>query len=270
MVDHGGTRSNAGAERIKSPMKQRSQSGLTLVETTVTLFFTMLVFGIYARSVVDSVEFSAANIGGASLHEIGRRTLETVARDLSRTGNRIDPVWGIPFPHVFRNGLPDPILSGAWEHDTEQLEEMAAAFPPGPPPPPEPSNPPPFVAPGFELTPMGIREIVFRLPADLDGDGRLLNASNQLEWHPDTFGYIMIPNHRGTLNLVRRTVTAQHVITDQTICTNVEALTFDSVETKSILPLDAIEVHLHLKRQDVRGRIQRLHLTTTMVMRNSP
>ena len=250
-------------------LQRKRQSGITLVEVTVSMMFTMMIFGIYATAVVDSVDASASNIGGASLHEIGRRTLETIARDLSRTGNAMDVTWGIQFPHVFSNGQPAPALAGGWEHDTAELAAIVAAFPPGPPPPPEPLNPPPFVAPGFELTPMGIREIVFRLPEDLDGDGRILVADNTIEWSKSTTGYIMRPNDKGNLSLVRRSINATNVVREATICTDVESLTFDSVETKNILPMDAIEVHLHLKRQDVRGRIQRLHLTTTMVMRNS-
>lgn len=248
---------------------RRHQRGFSLVEVTVSLVFTMLIFGTYAAAVVDSVEFSASNIGGASLHEIGRRTLESIARDLTRTGNFIDAVTGIPFPHVFKNGQPEAVLANNWQHNVDELTAIAATFPPGPPPPPEPVNPPPFVAPGFELTPMGIREIIFRVPEDLNGDGRLLAANHTIEWGTSTLGYIMRPNHSDTLTLVRRSVSAQHVVRETTICTDVEALTFDSVETKNILPMDAIEVHLHLKRQDVRGRVQRLHLTTTMVMRNS-
>ncbi len=248
---------------------RRRESGVTIMEMSVVMLFTMLIFGSYATAVVDGVEFTATNVGGASLHEIGRRTLETIARDLSRTGRATDPVYGIFMPHVFREGSPDATLAGNWAHDQVALQALVQSFPPGPPPPPEPVNPPPFVAPGFELTPMGVREIIFRLPEDENGDGRLLDADSNVEWSSTLYGYIMHPNAAGTLTLYRRSIDAAHQLVEEPICGDVEALTFDSVETKGILPMDAIEVHLHLLRKDVRGRDQRLHITTTMVMRNS-
>jgi|GEM_PF-3717479 hypothetical protein len=251
-------------------MKQRRrQSGVTIMEMSIVMLFTMLIFGTYASSVVDGVEFTASNVGGASLHEIGRRTLENIARDLSRTGRFTDPEFGIFMPHVFRNGSPEAILNSNWGHDQQALQALVATFPPGPPPPPEPANPPPFVAPGFELTPMAIREIIFRLPEDLNGDGRILDANQNVEWSTTVYGYILHPNAAGTLTLYRRSIDAAHHLVEEPICGDVEALTFDSVETKGILPMDAIEIHLHLLRRDVRGRDQRLHITTTMVMRNS-
>jgi hypothetical protein len=170
---------------------------------------------------------------------------------------------------VYSNGQADPAIDPAFTHDTVFLANLAATFP-TPPPWPTPANPPPFVAPGSAIEPLGIRECVFRLPADLDNDGRIVsNATAQIEWGPDLFGYLLIPNNQGTLDLVRRRVDAAGNATDETICRCVEALTFDSVDTKNILPLNAVEVHLHLLRVTSRGRPQRLHLATTLALRNS-
>jgi hypothetical protein len=172
-------------------------------------------------------------------------------------------------PHVFSNGQPDPLMDASFQHDMAHLAALAATFP-APAPWPQPANPPPFVAPGSALEPMGIREVVFRLAADMDGDGRVVSAATgNIEWDDALVGYVLIPNNRGTLDLVRRRVDAAGVVTDETICRCVEALTFDSVDTKNVLPIDAVEVHLHLRRVTTRGETQRLHLATTVAMRNS-
>src|SRR5262249_39689354 len=145
---------------------------------------------------------------------------------------------------------------------------LAASFPPAAPWP-HPANPPAFVAPGCELQPKGIREIVFRLSADLDNDGRIVSAATgNIEWGPMLVGYQLIPNTQGTLDLVRRRVTGANT-RDEVICRGIEALTFDTVDTKNVLPMDAVEVHMHLKRKSTRGQIEKLHLSTTVCMRNS-
>ena len=161
-------------------------------------------------------------------------------------------------------------MGSDFEHHAAVLELMASAFPPPPPVSPEPSSPSPFVAPGSAASPLGLREIVYRLPQDVDGDGRVLSESTgALEWSPSLYGFLLIPDGSGTLDLVRRRADDSGV-TDELVCRWVESLTFDTAATKTILPRNAVEIHLRLRRPDTRSRQQRLHLATTVVMRNTP
>jgi prepilin-type N-terminal cleavage/methylation domain-containing protein len=245
------------------------EGGFTLVEMMIVLVISLVVFGGFTLAVTDAVDFSVHGVGAADLQEIGRTALDQIKRDLQSTGRFMDADLALLLPHVFSNGQPDPAMDPAFLHDTAYLGALAATFP-TPPPWPTPASPPPFVAPGSEIQPLGIRECVFRLPQDLDGDGRIVSAATgEIEWGEELFGYVLVPNARGTLDLVRRRVDDAGVVTDETICRCVEALTFDSVDTKNILPLDAVEVHLHLRRVTTRGETQRLHLATTLAMRNS-
>jgi hypothetical protein len=247
----------------------RGDGGFSIVEVMLVLVLSIVVFGGFTLSVTDAVDFSVHGVGAADLQEIGRTTMDRIKRDLQSTGRGMDGDLGLLLPHVFSNGQPDPLMDQAFQHDAAALTAIAATFP-TPPPWPTPSNPPAFVAPGSELEPMGIRECVFRLPEDLDGDGRIVSAATgNIEWSTALVGYVLIPNNQGTLNLVRRRVDAGGAVTDEVICRCVEALTFDSVDTKNVLPLDAVEVHLHLRRVTTRGETQRLHLATTVAMRNS-
>jgi hypothetical protein len=235
----------------------------------LVLALSIVVFGGFSMSVTDAVDFSVNGVGGADLQEVGRRALDRIKRDLQSTGRFMDPDLGLLLPHVYSNGSPSGLMDPAFDHDNAALASLAATFP-VPPPWPAPANPPPFVAPGSELEPLGIRECVFRLPEDLDNNGRIISsATRAIEWGPDLIGYVLVPNNGGTLDLIRRRVSDAGVVSDETICRCVEALTFDSVDTKNILPLDAVEVHLHLLRTTARGQVQRLHLATTVGMRNS-
>jgi hypothetical protein len=252
----------------RNPATPRRDAGFTLVEIAIVLVVSLVVFGGFTLSITDAVDFSVNSVGSADLQEIGRNSLDRIKRDLQSTGRFVDATIGIQFPHVYSNGTPDPAMDPAFDHDNVLLTNLAATFPPAPVWP-TPANPPPFVAPGSEVEPLGIRECVFRLPEDQDGDGRIVSSVTGLvEWSPDLIGYVLIPNVRGTLDLVRRRVDATGNVTDETICRCVEALTFDSVDTKNILPMDAVEVHLHLLRVTARGQTQRLHRATTVAMRN--
>jgi hypothetical protein len=244
------------------------ESGSTMVELILVLVLTAVVIGGFSMSVTDAVDFSVNGVGHADLQQIGRSAMDRIKRDMQSTGRFIDPVLGIQLPHVFSNGQPAAAIPPPFNHDNAYLANLAATFPV--PTPPPPGNPPPFVAPGSELEPLGIRECVFRLPTDLDGDGRIVSsATGNIEWSSELVGYILVPNAQGSLDLLRRRVSSAGAVTDEIICRCVEALTFDSVDSKNILPLLAVEVHLHLRRTTSRGQVQRLHLATTTGMRNS-
>jgi hypothetical protein len=254
--------------------RRHRERGTSLLELLISAAISLVIFGTFALGVVDGIDWSTQSIGTSDVQEIGRRALETIRRDLVRAGRiTIDPATGVLLPAVTSNGTAPTALGPAFTHHTQALEDIAAGFPVAP----EwaaPANPPPFVAPGSELEPFGLREIIFRVPQDLDGDGRLLSSTTgAIEWSTALMGFVLIPSgdSLGTLKLVRRTV-AQNgtgAVKDEVVCGNVEALTFDTTETKNILPKDAIEIHLHMARRDTRGRVQRMHLATTVAMRNS-
>lgn len=254
--------------RSSNSHSSRVDAGLSLVEVTIVLTMIVVLLGGFARSITDAVDFSTAGVGTSDLQEIGRRALDRIKADIQSTGRFWDATFGLQMPHVFSNGQPSGLVPAAFAHDQTYLTQLASTFP-TPAPWPQPANPPAFVAPGSELAPKGIREIVLRFPADLDSDGQIISGSTgAIEWSPWVVGYVMIPNNQGTLDLVRRRVNGT-IVQDETICRCVEALTFDSVDTKNILPTRAVEVHLHLLRQTSRGQTERLHLATTAGMRNS-
>lgn len=255
---------------MKNPIQDviHGSAGFSLVELVIAAAVASVVFGLFASSVTDAVDASVSGVGAADLQEIGRRAMDRIKEDLRSTGRFADADLGIPLPHVFSNGQPDPAVGAEFEHDQGALTALAATFPVQPSSS-QPANPPLFVAPGSENQPLGVRECVFRLPNDEDGDGRIVSmATGNVEWSGDLVGFVLIPNARGTLDLVRRSVTAAGVVTDETICRCVEALTFDSVDTKPVLPINAIEVHLHLRMVTTRGETKRLHLATTIAMKN--
>jgi hypothetical protein len=252
----------------RDSMRPRRDSGRTLLEVAVAVALTAVVIGGFGKAVTGSLDFTVGQVGTTELQEVGRRALDRIKADIQATGRFVDATLGVQLPHIYSNGQPSALVPAVFAHDQSYLTALAASFPQTAPAS-QPSNPPPFLAPGNELQCKGIREMVFRFPSDVDLDGRIVSsATGNVEWNASLVGYILIPNNQGTLNLVRRTLTGA-TIKDEVLCRCVEAMTIDTVDSKPILPMRAVEVHLHLLRRTSRGQIDRLHLTTTAGMRNS-
>ena len=251
--------------------QRTNQRGFTLLETTIWMVLGVTISGLVASTVSETIGVTTLGQQSASLQDTGRLALQRIAEDLNRSG--LHTIDGVALPHVFSNGLPDSRLGDTWTHDTETLashaEHLATMGAPtqwsaG-------TNPEPFVAPGDHNEPRGVREIVFALPADRDGDGRPVSATDgSIEWGDNLVGYLMIPSGDGTFDLIRRQERADAPPVDVRICRWVTALTFDTTATKPILPRNAVEVHLHLERPAGNGHSQTLHHYTTITMRNLP
>ncbi len=251
------------------PTTFHGQSGMTLVEAIIVMFLTTILFGTFSLAVNDAADFSASNLGAANLQDQGRVVIERIRHDINAAGRITDPVFNVAMPQVFTNGVPSSTFTSFLEHDATTLAARAAYFPTAPTYT-TPVNPPLFVAPGNESEPMGFREIVMRIPADNDHDGRIVSSTTHaIEWSNELISYILVPTATSTCNLVRRRITQTGNTVDEVICRFVESLTFDTSTTKPILPQNAVEVHLHLYRRNGRGQDQRLHLSTTIAMRNS-
>jgi hypothetical protein len=253
------------------PARARRDAGFSALELAVSATILLVVFGAFSAAVTDAVGTSVATVSSVTLQEEARRILDRLRRDVGMTGRidaTVDPT-GVAMPAVFANGAAPAGLE-AFEHDQELLAEIASTFAPAPVPE-EPFSPPPFVAPGNEWEPLGFREFVFRLPRDTTGDGRICSTGGQIEWGPELFGYIVVPRNDtkdAVCDLVRRSVDEFGAVTDEIVCRQVEAATFDIVETKEVLPQQAVEIHLHLIRRNTRDGVERLHVATTLVMRN--
>jgi hypothetical protein len=254
-----------------SRRRGRRDAGFSALELTVSATILLAVFGAFATAVTDAVSTSVSTVSAASLQEEARRILDRLRRDVAMTGRidaAVDPT-GAALPAVYSNG-DAPAGLEIFEHDVETLTNIASEFAPAPTPE-EPFNPPPFVAPGNENEPFGFREFVFRLPRDVDGDGRIVSAVGAVEWGPELFAYLVVPRPNekdGLCDLIRRSVAADGSFTDDVVARQVESVTFDTVETKQVLPMQAVEIHLHLLRRNSSNGLERLHVATTLVMRN--
>jgi hypothetical protein len=250
---------------------RRGDAGFTAAELAVASAISLVVFGVFTSAITDAIGTAVTTVSSTTLQEDARRVLERLRRDVTMSGRiaaAVDPT-GVDLPAVFSNGEAAGGLA-AFAHDEGALATIALGFAPAPEPP-EPFSPPAYVAPGNEWEPYGFRDFIFRLPRDVDGDGRIVNAAGAIEWGPELFGYLTIPrpnDKNGLCDLVRRTINADGSTVDDVVCRQIESATFDIVTTKEVLPAPAVEVHLHLLREDGQGAIRRLHVATTLVMRN--
>lgn len=257
--------------RMTRSAKGRRDAGFSALELTISASIMLIVFGGFTVAVTDSIGTSVATVSAVTLQEEARRVLDRLRRDVSMTGRitaAVDPS-GVALPAVVSNGAA-PVGLEVFEHDTGVLTTLAATFAPAPEPE-QPFSPPPFVAPGNEQEPLGFRDFIFRVPRDTTGDGRICSTGGAIEWGHELFGYLVVPRNGekdSICDLVRRTVDAGGNVVDEIVCRQVEAVTFDMVETKEVLPQQAVEIHLHLIRRNTRDGVERLHVATTLVMRN--
>ena len=256
---------------MKTMRKPSHESGLSILEVLVSLSLASGILVIFSNTVVDSMDFSVHNVGRADLHEIARVSMETIRKDVSRTG------WftigaGTALPYVYTNGDPqNNMLDPYFRHDVAALTSINASIQ-VPAPPPDAGQTPAFVAPEKRLGPTGLSEFIFWVPAKDSQGNFTFDATGGLAMAPELIAFLLIPNAHGTLDLVRRRANFgvwPPEIENRTICTHIEAITFDTVTTKPNLPFDAVEIHVHMKRKGSRGEIQRVHTATTVMMRNS-
>ena len=247
------------------------EAGLSLLEVIVSISLSAGILVIFTGTVIDSMDFSVHNVGRADLHEIARKSMEVMRKDVSRTGwFTLDAATTLPF--ISSNGDPqNAMLDPYFKHDVAALTSLSATFQAGPPPQGG-GQTPAFVAPEKRLGPTGLREFSFWVPAkDVKGNFTF-DPTGNLAMAPELIAFLLIPNAQGTLDLVRRRANFgvwPPQTENRTICTHVESMTFDTVSTKPNLPFDAVEIHLHMKRKGSRGKTQRLHTATTVMMRNS-
>lgn len=77
------------------------------------------------------------------------------------------------------------------------------------------------------------QEIAFRLPRDVDGDGRPTQlATGQIEWGTDTYAIVLVPGTYGNELQLRRYNSSWEVISTRLLGRHVERITFETAATE--------------------------------------
>jgi hypothetical protein len=240
-------------------MRRRASRGTTLLETTIVLATMTVVIG-GSMALVQGVR-DAWRVADqrATLQESGRHTLETVLGDLRRSG--LTTVAGANYPAIWeRPRGPDLTPRGALVAtmnyaDTSLVSEVYAAN----------GN-------GDRVARNATRvsdEMVFQLPADLDGDGTPLDAKGDLEWSPELVSYRVVDDGRGDPWLWRVREQNGVVVEQHPVGPSVSSITFDVVFDDRSVRFGEVAVVLYLQDRDANGQLVTTAIEGSVALRNT-
>ena len=217
-------------------------SGFSLVEALMSsIIFVALLMAVYG-ALGDADSFSGVQGTYAKMQMDARKVLNKMASDLRMTGwvDNADPTQP-SYPYVFTNG----VATGAYacESHVPPVQHVGASSPAFGP----------------------VREIVFKIPEDLDGDGLLTDASTgNIEWSNYDVSYVLETDAAGINILYRR----ENQVITETLARYVERITFDTIQTDPAVDMNEIVITVYMARPTPKGLWLETNLSTCVTMRN--
>ena len=217
------------------------RSGFTLLELTIGMSLMLLLTGVLVQSLRGIRGMTTATGALGNLQTMGDRALLRIMTDLRSSGTEV--VAGKSYPYVFDGGAPgDPLFV---VHAHAPAQENARAGDPdfGPD-----------------------REIVYLLPADVDGDRRPdLDGNGDLLWSANETSLVVNTRADGLNYLERRTDAGAPVV----LARDVERVVFDNAASSGFqIPLGSVRVRLFFRRTDSRGTLLRYRNEAVVNLRN--
>ena len=228
---------------INMRMRRRGRAGFSLVEALVSSFiFVALLIAVYA-ALTDAMGFQGIQGTYVKMQMDGRRALDRMANELRMTGRFNNAVPGEPgYPYIFTNGLAFDMFAA--NSHALPVKHMPVG---------NPAN-------------GDIREIVFKVPRDVDGDGLLTAAATgKIEWSVEDISYVVETDTSGINVLERR---EDGVVTD-IMARYVERVTFDTIDTDATVDINEIVITLYMAREAPKGVWLQCNLSTCVTMRNT-
>lgn len=222
--------------------KRKARRGFSLIEAMISTFIFLSVLGAIYGALSSGRSFAGVENTLAKIQMDARKVLDRVGGELRMAGWLDHATEGeLPYPYVFVNG----VAYGAY------ASESHAA----------PAQHVPATSGAFGQ----VREIVFKIPRDLDGDGMLTDAATgAVEWSTQDVSYVLITDAGGVNTLVRR---EDGVITDY-IARYVERITFDTITTDATVAMNEIAITVYMARPAPGNKWLETSLSTCVTMRN--
>jgi prepilin-type N-terminal cleavage/methylation domain-containing protein len=219
----------------------RDEDGFTLLEMMmVVIMISCLTLGLFKLFAAANTLFRSGDVK-ADIEEHGRMAMMSIANDLRQTGYFTDPVSGKSYPYIFTDGNAQSPFSSQWHAAAHHSAEAGS-----------PAHGP-------------TREIVFRMTADLDGNGvRTSAATGQIEWGPAEISYVLVTASDGVNELQRRVNGGSPTI----VARYVERVCFDDSATDSNVPYGQVRLTLHMRKTTTDGRVVKTIYSTLIKMRN--
>ena len=223
-------------------LRRRRRAGFSIVEAMVSMFIFLGFLAAVYQAVSRSRQFTDVQEALSVIQVDAEHALNRMTQELRMTAHITNPILGEPAcPYVFAAGVAE----GSFVAESHT-------------PPDQHVQP---TSPGFGE----VREIVFKVPFDNDGNGLFTDEdTGQPEWSMFNVSYVVITEASGTNTLVRR---EDAVITD-VICRNVERVTFDTVNTDPIVGFSEIVITIYMAKELAPGVWVETNLSTCITMRN--
>jgi prepilin-type N-terminal cleavage/methylation domain-containing protein len=197
-----------------------ARGGFTALEVMLSLTILSLVVAGISQAMRSMEGLGQAAEARANVNQAANRGLRRILADLKQTGFTND--GGTNFPVLFTDGDPGNEFPG-----------LVHA------PPPE-----------------GCREIIFLLPADVDGNKIPdLDANRNIVWDAPVYSFRLVTSPDG-VNRLQRSVDGAGF---RNIVSHVESVVFDDAISSGFeIPLDALRVQLTLAQADHHGQMHRI------------
>jgi len=112
-------------------------------------------------------------------------------------------------------------------------------------------------------------EIVFQLPADLDGNGTPIDADGNIEWGPELISYRVVEDAAGRPWLFRHVELNGAIVERRIVGPSVASITFDVVLNDRSLRFGEVAVVLYLEELDDRGQLVTTSVEGVVGLRNT-
>jgi prepilin-type N-terminal cleavage/methylation domain-containing protein len=223
------------------PAETGGERGTTLLEMMIVVaIIGCLAVGLFKLFASANSLFRAGD-AKADIEEQGRVAAMSIANELRQSGYYTDPVTLKSYPYIFADGAAQSPFS-AHSHTPAQHHAEAGTSAYGP-----------------------SHEIVFRITADLDGDGvRTASATGDIEWNASEISYVLVTAADG-VNQVERRVNGG---SPKIVARYVERMCFDDNATDSSVSYGQIRLTLYMRKTTTDGRVVKASYSTIVKMRN--
>ena len=219
----------------------RGEGGMTLVELiAVTGIMALVISALFGAFTVANQLFRAGDTA-VNLEEQARLALTRITSELKQTGYYYDDATSKNYPYVFADATAEGLFADYTHTPAQHAAEQGTA--------------------AYGTT----KEIVFRLAADLDGDGYKTDASTgQIEWGLGEISYQLRTDDEGVNRLERRVNNGS----PQVVASHVERITFDTIYTDPTIPYGQVRVVIHMRKTNSDGRVIKASYSSMVKMRN--